>query len=54
MLSLPFAKEINAFLEPYEKQVGWGLVGVIAVTAFLLWKGNATAKTAWLAWTVLP
>jgi len=54
MLALPWTSAIEDVLKPYSWAVDAGLVLVVIVTVWILFKGNTTGKTAWLAWLVSP
>ena len=54
MISMPWAKPVNDFLQPMEGVVVIGLVLVVLVTVWVILRGNAAGKTAWLTWLMIP
>jgi hypothetical protein len=51
---LPWYDSIERVLAPTERASTYALLAVIAITAVIAWKGNATIKAAWLVYIVSP
>jgi hypothetical protein len=48
MWKVPWAEPLEKKLKPYQGFVVLALVAFMIGTLWILWKGNATGRTAWL------
>lgn len=54
MLKMPWSEPLERGLKPFQGVVNLGLIAVLVFTVWVLVRGNATGKTAWLVWMVSP
>ena len=48
MFKPPWAEPLERKLKPFQTWVVLGLCLFMIITVWILWKGNATGRTAWL------
>jgi len=51
---IPWQDAITNGLKPYQWAVTLGLLITIAVSVYVLVRGTAISRTAWLAWVISP
>ncbi len=48
MWKVPWAEPLERKLQPYQGAVMLALAGFLLFTAWIIWRGSATGRTAWL------
>ncbi len=54
MFKMPWADPLEKKLKPFQGLVALALVGIVLWTIYILVRGTAITKTAWLVWMISP
>lgn len=53
-MELPWYNKLKSVVAPTEGVSNMMIVGIIAISLFLLWKGDSVMKAAWVVYLVSP